>query len=453
MPNIAEAYSLPQDARRFLPSDELVLPTCYVGVEAELERTRGKQISGLWLTKADGSLHDDGLEYVFSYPLYGQDIVDALHILEQEFSANPPSVGVDTSLHVHVDVRDLTSEQLGKMILLYIIYEQVLFNYCAPEREDNVFCLSVERQKSLLSMYNQLYSALLRGETGGMRLGTGQMPRYMGMNVSSINKFGTLEFRGHRGEWRAAPILRWINILLCLKRAAMDDSIPTERPYVAIKNRGVTAFTQDVFGQYYEAINNDNMHEQIHTGMQLARTIVNMGNGIVLNLTAMGARNGVDTINAIAAAHGRAIAPNNTSGYEILYQYIVDEFSDYNAEETLEDVPEQAFELIGAAYSDQEHNDWYWDMVHSVCALACDGRYSRIMRAIQGYLEPEEAMDYDPDDEAWMELEPVFPDPQAMTDEEREARISDSLAAMRLHNSDIISAFQATINSETEESE
>lgn len=275
MPNVGNVFGNEADTRKFKPSDKLVLPTCYVGVEAELERVDNKILRGLWLTKTDGSLHDSGLEYVFSNPLYGEDILDALDELEAAFDASSVSTGEDTSLHVHIDVRDMTPVQLNRMILLYIIFEKLLFNYCAPERESNIFCLSTEYAQSVVTDYARLSQAALNNDADSIRNIVNEQQRYSAMNLASIATFGSIEFRGHRGEYRKEPILNWINILLSIKKAALNDDYPEDKPYLRLKQIGAGPFCREVFGEHFDLLNNDDVHNQLFTGLQLARRVAN----------------------------------------------------------------------------------------------------------------------------------------------------------------------------------
>lgn len=274
--NVGSTIGKTPDVRMFSPSNQLVLPNCYIGVEAELERVGNVSLDGLWHTKSDGSLHDNGLEYVFSQPLFGNDIINALDQLESAFTSSPPSISNDTSLHIHVDIRDLSWEQLWKFIMLYIIYEQVLFNYCSPDRENNIFCLSTKRAKRIITTYSRLLDIIKNEAYSDSMYLLNEVGRYGGINIAAITHFGSLEFRGHKGEWQKEPILRWINILMCLKKAAMDDTIPWERPYVMIKNEGAFTFTTYVFGEYADYLNFPDFHLALHEGMQLARSAVNL---------------------------------------------------------------------------------------------------------------------------------------------------------------------------------
>lgn len=275
MSNIGSIFGNASDVRVYLESSDYVIPNCCVGVEAELERTEGRRLEGLWETKTDGSLHDDGLEYCFSSPLFGKDINIALAELEECFTNTNVSTGEDTSLHVHIDVRDMLPEQLNRMFMLYVIFEQTLFNYCSKERESNIFCLSLDRAQAAIPSYANISTALLRSNTDDLVMLLRSMPRYAAMNVAAIHRFGSVEFRHHPGEWRAEPIKRWINILQSIKLAALNEQYDGQKPYLRVKEIGSHAFLREIFGEYAQYLDNEALHEQMFVGLQLARRIAN----------------------------------------------------------------------------------------------------------------------------------------------------------------------------------
>lgn len=278
MPNVGSVFNLSSDNRKFKPSDLLVIPDAYVGVEVELERMQGLQVDNLWVSKRDGSLHDDGMEYAFAAPLLGEDIINALDELQSTISDNgiTPLVSNDTSLHVHIDVRNMENiEELARFIMLYIIYEQVLFKYAGEEREYNIFCLSLDRANAEIERFSNIIHGIINNNQSAIYEYTAGFSKYGGINVASLPQFGTLEFRGHRGTYDSEEILRWINILLCLKKAATDNSIPFDKPYLAMKASGVVEFSEKIFGGYLKYLFNPGFYEQVYKGMQLARKVAN----------------------------------------------------------------------------------------------------------------------------------------------------------------------------------
>jgi len=259
-------------------SNKLVLSECGVGVEVELEHTHRLCLpSRPWRVVDEGSLHQDGLELIFYVPLAGRDITEALATLEAHCEDSGVTVGNDTSLHVHIDVRDLTCQQVWKFMMLHTMFESALFNFCGGEtREANIFCIGTKYAPDKIQRYSEALAALLAGRERAFITSLNNAGRYSSMNTESVHRFGSLEFRGHRGEWRAAPVLRWINILQCLKKAVLDNTIPWKRPYLTVKRLGARQMAHDVFGKYLSSLNYDGFVPDVERGCQYARAMVNV---------------------------------------------------------------------------------------------------------------------------------------------------------------------------------
>lgn len=271
--NVGEVVHRHPDVRRFEKSKRMVFHSL-VGVEVELENMRHGE--GLrvpyWEIKGDGSLRNHGLEFVLDNPLSGRDLPRAMIALEKAIREGglKPDLSDRTSVHVHVDVRDMTADQLFNMIILYTVFERVLFNYAGKERHDNVFCMSFEAAQD-----NVQHVCKMRTTEPNTFLGVFQhTDRYSACNLASIPRFGSLEFRLHKGEWRAAPILRWINILLSLKKYAMTvpmdiDDLPSD-----ISSIGVESFTRRVFAKFADHLIYRGYEEDILSGVRLAQDII-----------------------------------------------------------------------------------------------------------------------------------------------------------------------------------
>ena len=273
--SLGEVFGHAKVERNFCESADLVLPRCCVGVEVELENMHGYSVvSNLWTTKNEGSLRRGGLEYIFSEPLFGADVITALDVLEKELTPLSPSIDENCSVHVHIDVRDMAAEDINKLILLYVIYEQSLYRYASPERENNVFCLSFNRSQQLLAPLGSIIDSITHGRTGTLVDTIRRMPRYCGLNLNAIQLFGSVEFRSHRATYKKDEILKWINILMCLKRAATDPSFNI-RPYLTIKSLGIEHATTVIFGEHASSILSSELEDEINTGMALARRITN----------------------------------------------------------------------------------------------------------------------------------------------------------------------------------
>lgn len=212
-----------------------------VGIEIELEglklfdrNTGGFKLfppSG-WTIHEDRSLRNDGAEFVFATPCGGREIWTRLTDLEAWFKEHKlkPIASNRTSVHVHIDASDVTTGEMLKWALIYTIYEPLLFSEFAPTRETSNFCVPT---------YNSVETRIVLGKLRGSELGFAtphwgkfydaivlqrENKRYGAMNLDAVRKFSTLEFRHLGGEWKSTPILDWVNVLLSLKKWAMDPN-------------------------------------------------------------------------------------------------------------------------------------------------------------------------------------------------------------------------------------
>lgn len=193
-----------------------------VGVEIEFEHNHlfdqnmQDLIRNYWNWTDDGSLRDGGSEIVFRGPLSGDDVAMALSAAEK--ALNKCRFSHRTSVHVHVDIRDITAPSLYRYILLYITLEEALFGICGRHRESNNFCMSAYSANGLIALLaginpSRVVASILGMDTAHFR--------YAAVNIDAVRKFGSLEFRGHEGTCSKERIQLWINLLLAMKHYAV----------------------------------------------------------------------------------------------------------------------------------------------------------------------------------------------------------------------------------------
>jgi len=131
-------------------------PTTYVGVEIELEKVNLKydNIPSTFTRIEDGSLKVDGAEFI-TIPIKFCYLETELNRLFSCLSTPDPSSRC--SVHVHLNSRDLTSEELQKFLLLYCIFEKSLFRF-SGNRWDSIFCVPLyaysEQVKQMIAATN-----------------------------------------------------------------------------------------------------------------------------------------------------------------------------------------------------------------------------------------------------------------------------------------------------------
>jgi len=211
-----------------LISDRLGMPALAdpnsVGLEIEVEGEElpRSRLPIPWKFVADGSLRgEDSGEYIYQTPrkpsqVFG-DVVALKELLEED------EVGLDTasqrtSVHVHVNYRDCTMQQMFTSCAIYYMLEEELFDtFIAPHRKGSFYCLRLSEASTPL---NALRSCLQNNDMRALR-DQGAL-KYSALNLTAIQKFGTLEYRALQGTVEPHTIQAWVNILLTIKELAKE---------------------------------------------------------------------------------------------------------------------------------------------------------------------------------------------------------------------------------------
>ena len=197
-----------------------------VGIEIEIE---GKNIRfdkeiGYWNQTHDGSLRGESIEYVLKQPCNREQVAKRLGYLENLLKQNKAKIipSDRTGVHVHVNCQEDSFNTVMNMICLYLILEHALVRYCGPDREGNMFCLRAEDAEYLVQV---LCNAM---EDQSFHLATRLPVRYASVNVTSLARYGSLEFRALRTPSKLMDIKTWVDMLLKLKDKASAFNSPEE---------------------------------------------------------------------------------------------------------------------------------------------------------------------------------------------------------------------------------
>lgn len=194
----------------------------FCGVEVEIENVKLKDIHKPdavlgWNTHQDNSLRA-GVEYV-SYPLAQGDMEVALaslfHWLKYAVRTTP-EFSWRTSIHVHVNARDMTLNEISNLILLYSIFEGMLFEFSSNRsRAEGVFCVPLTQcalQSNIREFFASQDISQITHDYG--------WDKYSALNANRLKDYGTLEFRHMPGTWNIVKISQWIDVIIRLRLAA-----------------------------------------------------------------------------------------------------------------------------------------------------------------------------------------------------------------------------------------
>lgn len=217
------------------------------GIEVEVEGVPEPHVNALhrsfWNITGDGSLRNAGVEFV-SVPLRMSQIEKALTQLNKSLPTTA-SFSERTSVHVHMNVRDLNIHQISSLVLLYTAVENILFNWIGHDRDTNVFCTKLI-ETNYAKHFNEINDDL--------GTAVGNWNKYTALNLVPIHDKGTVEFRQMYGTTDIPTLMKWVNMLACLKTAAKKHETQVIFNTICELNSSslYEEFIRSIFGEYAE---------------------------------------------------------------------------------------------------------------------------------------------------------------------------------------------------------
>jgi hypothetical protein len=186
-----------------------------LGIEVEVE---GKaklpvQINDRWRVHNDGSLRGEAKEYVFAKPLNKGEAYEEVGLL-YDMLEGKINDSMRAGVHVHVNCLHLTVQQLFTAMAAYYCLESLLTEDAGEERQGNLFCLRLSDADYVNTGIMSTLTSKDFGNDGGIFYN--ENLRYGAMNLVSLSKFGSLEFRALRTPLEGERVVEWADTLLCL---------------------------------------------------------------------------------------------------------------------------------------------------------------------------------------------------------------------------------------------
>lgn len=254
MTTLNKVFDIPIPQKLVETPHPLLVTDDKVGVEIELEgfgRHRMNEVDDRWKVVKDGSLRNNGREFVFAQPMYGVDVVECLENLPHVFAGLGivPVVSDRCSVHVHLDVRDLEYSQLLTLIATYLLCEPYFFAVGGEDRRDNIYSMPLASSDDYLKRLGKALRGAGEAEGQVFRRYIDENVKYSAFNVAPVYTQGSIEFRHHRGTYNVQDLIRWINMVLCIKRytVRLGDTKMTPEFIDDIVNGGYEGFIRQVF--------------------------------------------------------------------------------------------------------------------------------------------------------------------------------------------------------------
>lgn len=225
------------------------------GIEIETETLEeySPPVMPFWESKEDGSLRNFGIEYVLKTPMDLVGITEALHIFKNETShLDFIKDSATTSVHVHMNMLNETVRTFANILTLYALVENLLLRFSGETRQSNLFCLGMSDAEQTLINIRQLLKSFENLYWGAVADYTDSNAKYAAVNIATLGKFGSLEFRSFRGETDIDKILEWVFILDKIYQYCKQDLYPLN-----IINQWYERefdFLEEVFGEIFPKI-------------------------------------------------------------------------------------------------------------------------------------------------------------------------------------------------------
>lgn len=222
-----------------------------------------------WTYTDDGSLRGEAVEIISRQPRSFDQVVRSLSSFGEVFGDFDQSQLSDrTSVHVHYNITNYTVLDLHKALtVLYLLEALVTHRSAGAAREGNHFCLrSVDAQSSVDNIVEFLRDPNRNNNSFH------DSGRYLNINLNSYSRFGTIEFRAHRGCTEVNELLRWI---LCI-REMMEAAKKFENPRQIMSyysEYGLDEFMEEFFPMTYAYIDNNVNHPDHYESFKVAQRV------------------------------------------------------------------------------------------------------------------------------------------------------------------------------------
>lgn len=242
-----------------------------VGIEVELENVTTMPEPFLnsydewrssamgWRRVVDNSLRNNPAEFITQGVVRSGTL--ATHAIERLYSwieSEGWEAHSRCGVHVHLDCRTLSLQELRTLLTAYALAEPALFSYVGEDREKNIFCIpwyraskNIDRVGTEFSRIN-LDSDVTRRDVSNLRIAVHDFCKYSSLNLRPLVKFGSVEFRAAPTFARAQDCADWVNMIAALGFYALTQT--PEQVISSFAEDGAEDFYRNVFGDLYNRL-------------------------------------------------------------------------------------------------------------------------------------------------------------------------------------------------------
>lgn len=191
------------------------------GVSAESQGYNHYNSDITWKVITDSSC---GLEVV-SPILKGRAGLEQINLVCEAMNELGCKVNKTCGLHVHHDASDFEVRHIQNLFTLYAKYEKAIDNIMPASRRANngTYC------RSLIGLDYESFIERTKKYNDKNEMINGQGSRYFKLNLQSILRHGTIEFRQHSGTTDAQKITNWVILTQLMMTKAKGQNINSKK--------------------------------------------------------------------------------------------------------------------------------------------------------------------------------------------------------------------------------
>lgn len=214
-----------------------------IGVEVELEnlwevrnRSNVPPTMSRWSLHNDNSLRGQHAEYVFRAPMKGDDAIEAIEELYEQYIDLSVFTSPRCSMHVHVNVLDCDLDDMIGTLAACALLDDVMFS-------------RTNKYRRYVSFATESTQMLFKNIIGMVKTGVMDTTnsRYWSVNVQSVERHGTLEFRHFSPAKTQEEAVDLVNLCILTKKLGKET-------VEELKTAGMTEWSDDLLRQLFTAL-------------------------------------------------------------------------------------------------------------------------------------------------------------------------------------------------------
>lgn len=246
-----------------------------IGIEIEMEGNSpfpegSAPLKLNWRAENDGSLRGYSKEYVIHSPIKIGEVDSHINNLKSLLKNSGCEIiySFRAGVHVHINVQELTLQQMATFACLYLCLEKALVKFCGSQREGNHFCLRAQDAEYPVYLLEEVIKA------NDMSFLDTDNIRYSSMNLRAIPRYGSIEFRAMETLPDLSKIKEWCHMLYKLREEAKRIDIRKQIAY-DVSFMGPDRWASSILGEdLFKLINYEGIDRDIIRGLRMCQTIV-----------------------------------------------------------------------------------------------------------------------------------------------------------------------------------